>query len=394
MKTMNYLLVASMLALTACGGSSRPVYSGKQESTEGIPGFKNGKKQSPYVKLGQSYTVDGETHTPRYQPGYKEEGMASWYGPGFHGGKTANGEEFDKHAMTAAHRTLPLPSMVKVTLLATGKSAIVRVNDRGPFSKGRIIDLSYAAAKEIGMLGMGTGKVRVEYLDQETARFNTLLASGRHPNDIDVNSEVLGAGGTAFASNSYSPPQPVKSESWISRLNPISSAHAKEPTGAPLDNGTYDSADSMEVTSTDLAAPVAVKPVAAPAVQTSAIPNASDSPFSIMNEAGAEEVAVAEPLTAPAAEPVAAAPAPVSTTTPIAAIAGQYFQLGAFSSQLNAQNLASKVGSIGTAQVEPKSVAGNNLYVVRMGPYATVEESSRVLAQLNRIGINPQTITK
>ncbi len=376
MKTMNYLLVASLLALTACGGSSRPVYSGKQESTEGIPGFKNGKKQSRYVKLGQSYTVDGETHVPRYQPGYREEGMASWYGPGFHGGKTANGEEFDKHAMTAAHRTLPLPSMVKVTLLSTGRSVIVRVNDRGPFSKGRIIDLSYAAAKEIGMIGMGTGKVRVEYLDQETARFNTLLASGRHPNDIDVDNEVLGAGGTAYASNSYSAAQPAKSDSWLSRLNPISSAHANEST-APLDTATYDSADAMEVSSTDLAAPAPAQP----APQASAIPNASNSPFTMMNLPG-NEVAMVE--TAPAS--VATAPAMLS---------GQYFQLGAFANQANAEKLINKVGSVGTAQIESKSTAdASTLYVVRMGPYTDVEESSRVLAQLNSLGINPQTIIK
>ena len=125
-----------MLLLAACGETShRPTYSGHQESTEGVPGFAGGKKQTPYAKLGQSYTVDGETYVPKYQPGYTEEGLASWYGPGFHGGKTANGEAFDKNEMTAAHRTLPLPSMVKVTMIETGKSAIVRINDRGPFSQ-------------------------------------------------------------------------------------------------------------------------------------------------------------------------------------------------------------------------------------------------------------------
>ena len=105
-------LISALLLLAACGSSHRPVYSGHQESTEGVPGFVNGKKVSPHVKLGQSYTVDGETFVPRHQPDYVEEGVASWYGPGFHGGKTANGEEFDEDELTAAHRTLPLPSRV------------------------------------------------------------------------------------------------------------------------------------------------------------------------------------------------------------------------------------------------------------------------------------------
>ena len=92
-------------------------------------------------------------------------GVASWYGPGFHGRRTANGERFDQNDLTAAHKTLPFNTRVRVTSLATGKSVIVKINDRGPYVRGRAIDLSAAAARTIGMQGRGVGKVKLEVLD-------------------------------------------------------------------------------------------------------------------------------------------------------------------------------------------------------------------------------------
>jgi rare lipoprotein A len=97
--------------------------------------------------------------------GGSQEGIASWYGPGFHGRRTANGEVYDQYELTAAHQTLPLGTRVMVTSLANGRSVEVRVNDRGPFVGGRVIDLSYAAARVLGMIGPGTMPVRVEVLD-------------------------------------------------------------------------------------------------------------------------------------------------------------------------------------------------------------------------------------
>jgi rare lipoprotein A len=95
-------------------------------------------------------------------PGTHQEGIASWYGPGYHGKKTASGERFDQDAMTAAHPVWAFGTRVKVTLLSTGKSVVVRVNDRFPAHKGRAIDLSRGAARKIGLIGPGTGKVRLE----------------------------------------------------------------------------------------------------------------------------------------------------------------------------------------------------------------------------------------
>lgn len=112
-----------------------------------------------YVALGQAYTPETEIKP------YQKEGVASWYGKRFHGRKTASGEIYDMYGMTAAHRTLPIPSYVRVTSLANGKSVIVRVNDRGPFSKNRLIDLSYVAAHKLEYVGAGSTLVRVEAID-------------------------------------------------------------------------------------------------------------------------------------------------------------------------------------------------------------------------------------
>lgn len=111
-----------------------------------------------YTVLGKRYYVLPTA------AGYVERGVASWYGPGFHAGQTSNGEPYDMYAMTAAHKTLPLPAYVQVTHLGNGRSVILRVNDRGPFKDGRIIDLSYSAAAKLGILKAGTAFVEVRAL--------------------------------------------------------------------------------------------------------------------------------------------------------------------------------------------------------------------------------------
>lgn len=115
-------------------------------------------------------------------PGYVEEGTASWYGPGFHGQTTSNREIYDMYDMTAAHQTLPFGTHVMVTNLRNGKSAVVRINDRGPFVKGRIIDLSFAAAKILDMIDPGTAPVRIEVIaslspDPSESRFSVQVGS-------------------------------------------------------------------------------------------------------------------------------------------------------------------------------------------------------------------------
>lgn len=142
----------------------------------------------------QPFAVQGEVYrVKRLSLGRRQEGEASWYGPGFNGRRTASGEIFNMHALSAAHRTLPLPSFVRVTNVGNGKSVIVRVNDRGPFHSNRIIDLSYAAARLLDM--NGTARVALETVDSEEK-------TGRHRSGIALTGEtayavVLGN----FASN-------------------------------------------------------------------------------------------------------------------------------------------------------------------------------------------------
>lgn len=116
-----------------------------------------------HQKVGKTYTIMGGTYTPRHEPDYDVVGEASWYGPKFHGKPTATGEIFDKRAITAAHKTLPLNSILVVTNLENGRVLNVRLNDRGPFIGNRIIDLSEAAAEALGFKNQGLAKVRVQY---------------------------------------------------------------------------------------------------------------------------------------------------------------------------------------------------------------------------------------
>jgi len=154
------ILLASLIILTlaACGTTKTPPYSG--------------------VKIGKPYAVKGKVYVPHYDPNYDEIGIASWYGPGFHGEHTASGERYDQDGISAAHKTLPLPSLVRVTNLENGRSAIIKVNDRGPFVADRIIDLSKGAAIKLGVYQVGTAKVRVQFLDQETREYVSNLPNG------------------------------------------------------------------------------------------------------------------------------------------------------------------------------------------------------------------------
>ncbi len=135
--------------------------------------------QRPGVyKVGDPYQIGGTWYYPKVDYAYRETGIASWYGPGFHGRATANGEIFDQNALTAAHRTLPMPFMVRVTNLDNGRSIKVRINDRGPFKNGRIIDLSRRAADLLGFRRSGTAKVRVEIVEDESRALTVAALSG------------------------------------------------------------------------------------------------------------------------------------------------------------------------------------------------------------------------
>ena len=145
------LLLALVLSVPACGGKRPPVQppsSGKKVKAT----------QRPYTVMGRTYEPL-DTHV-----GFSQDGIASWYGKDFHGKKTSNGETYDMHGLSAAHKTLPMGVFVRVTNKSNGEEIIVRVNDRGPFVKNRVIDLSYAAARKLGYDTIGTAPVKIEAL--------------------------------------------------------------------------------------------------------------------------------------------------------------------------------------------------------------------------------------
>lgn len=172
-----------LLALVACAG---PAYSPRGETpvrpappsppasvrppAEARPPGAMKPWERPYEVFGERYEpMRGDAHA-----GFVEEGLASWYGKDFHGRKTSNGEVYDMHGRTAAHKTLPLGVYVRVRNLANGKESICRINDRGPFVRGRVIDLSYTMAQELEVVGPGTAPVRIEALG-----FQEMDAAGR-----------------------------------------------------------------------------------------------------------------------------------------------------------------------------------------------------------------------
>ena len=239
--------------------------------------------------------------------GYVERGVASWYGPGFHKVRTSTGEPYDMYAMTAAHKTLPLPAYVRVTNLQNGRSIVVRVNDRGPFVGNRIIDLSYTAASKLDMLRNGTAMVEVRTLE----------------------AAVVGAPLTA----ALAAPLPTP---------PVAAAPSAAPTAAPL--------IATPITGAD-----APPPSPAPAAQ---------SPEAASDVSGA----------------VSTVPVPRAL----------FIQAGAFSDPNNAERLMQKLrgGGYGKVFVRDDDIAGRRMYRVRIGPVPNVAEFDRIVAALERAGIN------
>lgn len=166
-----WLALVLAVSLTACAQAPEPVVIAEEPPIIGPPDPRPKKariKARPHYKIGAPYRIKGELYRPAVDYAYNAEGEASWYGPGFHGKLTANGEIYDENALTAAHPTLPLPSKVRVTNLDNGRSVLLTLNDRGPFAKGRIIDVSRKAANLLGFLKAGVARVRVEILEKES----------------------------------------------------------------------------------------------------------------------------------------------------------------------------------------------------------------------------------
>lgn len=196
---VRFVALASLIApiLAACAGGVGPSVNRAAFGSEygsaspRVTNNPNPPKGGGRYQVGKPYTVAGRTYTPAEDPDYSATGDASWYGADFHGRRTANGEIFSANAITGAHPTLPLPSYVRVTNQANGRSIIVRVNDRGPYMPGRIMDLSYRAASMLGYVNNGHAQIKAEYVGPaplEGDDTRQLVASYSGPANFDTGS--------------------------------------------------------------------------------------------------------------------------------------------------------------------------------------------------------------
>ena len=287
------------------------------------PGVRGGEAQAGHgiYKVGQPYQIDGTWYYPAEQWDYDETGIASWYGEAFHGKYTANNEVFDLNGLTAAHRTLPMPSVVEVTNLENGRTLDVRVNDRGPFARGRIIDLSRRAAQLLGFEGGGTAKVRVRILVPESIQVASL--AGRNGGDVETTKVAAVAAPNAAVAAEPLPPAPGVR---------VAAAPPPPPTPMPLP---------------------APPPRAVPAVFTPIEP---------------------PPL------PERVAVVPVKSTQ-------IYVQAGAFARSDNAMRLKTKLDGLGFVVVSGARINGTDVFRVRLGPVATIDEADQLLSRVIGSGV-------
>lgn len=304
-------------------------------------------------QVGKPYKVKGKTYKPKDDPNYSKVGLASWYGRAFHGRETANGEIYDMGQLTAAHPTLPLPSYVRVTNLANNRSVVVRVNDRGPFKKGRIIDVSASTADMLDFKRAGTAKVKVEYVGR--ARLDgrdrqMLLASYKGPDDL--------GGDTLFAAQPTSKPSTVRVASL-----------------GPLRRGGQGQADrSMDLFG---AQRVDSPPVAAPAYVPAASTDDSLGGF-ILRNGFVNSYAPTDRFS----RAHVAATALAQRGTAVAVI-----QIGTYSEEANASRVAEVFNSYGKVVTDRSTASDRSLFVVRVMVDDVGRAPDAVLSIAHAIGI-------
>ncbi len=303
--------------------------------------------------VGEPYRVAGRTYIPQDDPkGYTATGNASWYGSNFHGRKTANGEVYDMRDLTAAHPTLPLPSYVRVTNLANGRSLVVRVNDRGPFTRGRVIDVSSQAASMLDFKRAGTAKVQVEYIGR--ARLDgkdrdMLMASYRGPGGTPPR--------TMVASNDVRLPKPGIFTPGTRTRPTVDFSVANE--------GMAFGTEPIPAGLSDPIAPLILKAGFASSY-------ASEPEPYRFTEAQA------------AATALASGDAVQSFETPRELPAPQTIQVGTFSDAANAKRVASRFAGFGEVAIAEDIRDGKALRIVRV---RTIDPQS-VMAAAGKIGLS------
>lgn len=314
--------VVLLLGLSACSEvtlfnhASKSVIRSDQPSQAAIA-------KGGIYKVGNPYQINGVWYYPKEDPNYDETGIGSWYGEQFHGKATANGEVFDMNEVTAAHPTLPMPSLVRVTNLENGRSIVVRMNDRGPYANGRVIDLSRRSAQLLGYDRQGTAKVRVQYI-------------GPAPLAGD-------APGTQLASRAGADERPSAAP-----RGGVSAEALPPPPGAK--------GRSADVVQT---APSQVSPMQVLAAQNAGNPQAAGAPALVTKSDLNQQKVENGP-----------------------ARGGQiYVQVGAFTLHENAHKLAAQMSLLGPANVSSTFINRQEFFRVRLGPFNQVAAADQALQQ-------------
>jgi rare lipoprotein A len=361
-------LLALTLAITSCAGMD---FFGKKAKSQG------------HYKVGEPYTIAGQTYVPKEQPDYDEVGLASWYGSDFHGKKTANGDTFDKDSLTAAHNTLPLPSMVRVTNLENNKTLIVMVNDRGPFSKKRVIDVSERSAQILGFKDKGVAKVRVQFLQGQTKR---LLADMPNAPKYLASANDAVAEPASFDTKVSSAPLPAVTaagEEAVASNITVAPSNAK----TALQKGSKTAAKNAknQVTESDT---TPKNMVSEEITKDEALGKAATTkvPETAMNKALAAEDAAA-PTATPVASTVSAKSDEEKTeAAPSEKGEKQFIQAGTFSVKANAERAEKKLRALGDVSVTTLKSGSKNLYRVRVGPIENPEIAKTVLQKVIKLG--------
>lgn len=368
------LLALVPLLLSGCAETQLASHYAKQ-----VPWPGEQTPNSTY-KVGKPYRVGSDWYYPSEDFSKSETGIASWYGPKFHGKRTANGEIYDQNELTAAHRTLQMPSLVRVTNLDNGRAIVVRVNDRGPFKSGRVIDVSKRAAELLGFIGQGTARVRLDVMEKESRRIAAAAQQGHDTSRI-----------TLADLERFDRPV-VIAQADIPRLQQVKT-DANSLRGGGQPGGRFAAASQDPMMPESLRTPtITVEELnrGMPPVATQA-PQAYGSRRQIATTAGT-------PVQVGAPNPPGQAPFSGHTDTkgrfmpddvvqkmPVAPT-GLFVQAGIFGVRENAERLKQSLSSIAPTHIEEMNVNGRQMYRVKLGPLADLAEADAVLSRVASAG--------
>jgi rare lipoprotein A len=377
------VIAALGFALAGCASSSGPQFSDAHHAP-----FHRGR---PNYRV-EPYQVKGVWYTPRVDYDYDETGTASWYGPGFDQHATADGEIYDMNDLSAAHKTLPLPSVVAVTNLQNGRELQLRVNDRGPFVDGRLIDVSRRAAQLLGFEGSGTAPVRIKIIKEDSIRVAEAAMRGEY-GQIGL-ADAAPAARAAPVAGARAQPRPV---TQVASAGPAS-LRAVEIIGAPTPVASPPSQPPPAATSPE-PAPAASPPPAATLPESPPAPPAQFAASSHRYWPSLIAQAHAETLRSPAAQAHAEALRPPSAQAHVETVhmlvarssaptlvssknSGRIFvQAGAFAVPENAQRVRARIASLGSVEIVSPTAHGS-LYRVRLGPVASAAAAARLLSKV------------